>query len=48
MDSLRQAMRAEIAAQLAPAQQARYRELVATWERRHRVDTSTAKTGDTK
>jgi Spy/CpxP family protein refolding chaperone len=48
MDSLRQAMRAEIAAQLAPAQQERYRELIAGWEQRHRPDTSNASTGDAK
>lgn len=48
MDSLRQAMRAEIAAQLTPAQQERYRELVAGWERQRRPDTSNAKSGDAK
>jgi len=48
MDSLRQAMRAEVAAQLTPAQQARYRELVAGWEQRHRPDSSNGKTGDDK
>jgi Spy/CpxP family protein refolding chaperone len=48
MDSLRRAMRDEVATQLTPAQQARYRELVAGWGQRHRADSSTAKTGDAK
>lgn len=48
MDSLRQAMRAEVAAQLTPAQQARYRELVADSEQRRRPDSSHGKTRDDK
>lgn len=48
MDSLRQAMRADVAAQLTPAQQARYHELIAAWEQRHRPDSSHRNTGDNK
>jgi Spy/CpxP family protein refolding chaperone len=48
MDSLRRAMRDEVAAQLTPAQQARYRELVAGWGQRHRPDSSNEQTGDVK
>jgi len=48
MDSLRRAMRDEVAAQLTAAQQARYRELVAGWGQRHRPDSSNDKTGDAR
>lgn len=48
MDSLRRNMRDEIASHLTSTQQARYRELVASWGQRHRTDSSNATTGDAK
>lgn len=48
LDSLRQAMRTEISAQLTPAQQARYRELIAAQEHRHRTDSANTSKGDGK
>lgn len=42
-DSLRAQIRVEISAQLTPAQQARYRELIEAMERRHKGGDSTRK-----
>ncbi len=48
MDSLRQALRDGISAQLTPPQAARYRELIAAQEHRHRTDSANTTTGDRK
>ena len=42
-DSLRAVMRAEISGQLTPAQQVRYREMLAAMERRHHGDSARAR-----